>query len=146
MAATSALMYIWSLPQFQRALAAHVAPDVDLGVQTLVRHLGMFGAQLPSHLGVALGMTRSNVSKIVRRAEAHGLVTREPVDRDGRSILVDLSPAGDVLAAQILHSGDEMMREMTRGWSREELRDWTRLSHRLANAAAEYAQKIINAH
>lgn len=144
MAATSALVYIWSLPQFQRALAAAVAPDVDLGVQLLVRHLGMFGDQLPSHLGIALGMTRSNVSKIVGRAEGKGLVVRQPVEGDRRSTLVSLSPAGSVLAEKILHSGDEMMREMTRSWSREELRAWAQRSHLLAEAAADYAQRLMD--
>ncbi|HLR96190.1 MAG TPA: MarR family transcriptional regulator [Jiangellaceae bacterium] len=145
LAATSALVYIWTLPSFQRALAAQVAPDVDLGVQTLVRHLGMFGSQFPSHLGTALGMTRSNVSKIVRRAETHGLVIREPGTGDRRSVLVKLSSAGEILAARTLEVGDEMMSELTQGWSREELHDWTRLSHRLANAAAEFAQSLIDA-
>lgn len=142
---TSALVYIWTLPQFQRALAARVTPEVDLGVQALVRHLGMLRAQTPSQLGATLGMTRSNVSKIVGRAEDLGLVTRQAAPADGRSVLVELTEAGDVLAERTMEVGDEMMRELTRGWSADELHQWTLLSRRLAEAAASYAQDLIAA-
>ncbi|GGH47188.1 MarR family winged helix-turn-helix transcriptional regulator [Microbacterium album] len=144
--AVSALVYIWTLPAFQHALGEQVEANPDVPVQLLVRHLEMFGPQSPTALARDLGMTRSNVSKIVGRAEARALLVRVVDHEDARSIQIRLVEAGRDLARRTLAIGDAMMRQLTKEWAAQELQAWTDLSHRLSREAARYAERIIGGH
>ncbi len=141
LAATAALMQTWSDITFQRALARRVEDDPDLQVQFLVRHILTFGPSRPRELAGALGMTRSNVSKIVGRAEERGLIERRGLS-DGRAVELVLSDAGTELARRTMEVGDQMMRQLTIDWTDDERRSWVDLSHRLARAAAVYARAL----
>lgn len=47
------------------------------------------------------GMSRAAVSALLKRLEAEGLVTRTPAENDGRSILIDATPQGARLMAEV---------------------------------------------
>jgi DNA-binding MarR family transcriptional regulator len=47
-----------------------------------------------SELVSTLALTQSAVTELVQRAEAAGLVSRAPSDRDGRVVLLTLTPTG----------------------------------------------------
>ncbi|MET0822322.1 MAG: MarR family winged helix-turn-helix transcriptional regulator [Aeromicrobium sp.] len=141
--ALSALFYVWSLPRFQTALAGRLDPGVDLGVHTLVRELILFGPQRPSTVAERLGKSRSNMSKVANRAIDAQLVLRRGEDGDARSVVLDLTAAGQALGADALKIGDTMMDELVEGWSAEELEMWTNLTHRLSVAAADYATRLM---
>ncbi|MFI6931753.1 MarR family winged helix-turn-helix transcriptional regulator [Streptomyces sp. NPDC050287] len=49
-------------------------------------------------LGSHLGLDKSSMTGLVSRAEKRGLVRRSPSPRDGRSVLVSLTPYGRQLA------------------------------------------------
>lgn len=143
LAAISALVHTWSAPQFQHALAQRIEPEPDLPVLLMIRHLGMFGGQTPSDIGAALGMSRSNASKVINRAQDRDLVVRVGNQRDLRSVTVTLTEAGSELANRCTRAGDEMMRELIADWDESDRAAWIRLSRRLSRDAAQYAARLV---
>lgn len=143
LAATSAFVYVWSLPRFQRALAATVEKSPDLAVHQLMRELLLLGPLKPSQVADRFGFTRSAASKVINRAELRGLVTRTPDPDDGRGTLLTMTTAGEILGRRTMEVGDEMMRELTRDWSNSDIETWVTLSRRLSAATAEYARGLM---
>ncbi|MFP1602959.1 MarR family winged helix-turn-helix transcriptional regulator [Microbacterium sp. 2216-1] len=47
------------------------------------------------------GMSRAAVSALLKRLEAEGLVSRTPSENDGRSILIEATPEGAALMAEV---------------------------------------------
>lgn len=47
------------------------------------------------------GMSRAAVSALLKRLEADGMVTRTPAENDGRSILIEATPEGAALMAEV---------------------------------------------
>ncbi|MGX1793744.1 MarR family winged helix-turn-helix transcriptional regulator [Microbacterium sp. NPDC055312] len=47
------------------------------------------------------GMSRAAVSALLKRLEADGMVTRTPAETDGRSILIEATPEGAALMAEV---------------------------------------------
>jgi DNA-binding MarR family transcriptional regulator len=52
------------------------------------------GPMTPTELAEATGAPRSSVSRALNRLEAAGLITRRPDARDGRSVLIAVTPKG----------------------------------------------------
>jgi DNA-binding MarR family transcriptional regulator len=63
----------------------------EYGVYSL---LGYRGPIAPAKLAAALGMQRSRLSNYLTRMDARGDLVREADERDGRSVLIELSAAG----------------------------------------------------
>ena len=55
---------------------------------------------------------------------------------------ITLTPEGRRLARDTLDIGDEMMRELTRDWSNDDLQQWITLSRRLAVSVRNYSQSL----
>lgn len=53
-----------------------------------------------SELGSILGLAKSSLTGLVDRTERHGLVRREPDERDLRAVRVALTPRGSKLAEE----------------------------------------------
>src|SRR5881392_4257462 len=71
--------------------------DVGLSIAKLaaLRQLRLAGDSLPlGQLAERLACVKSNVTQLVDRLEADGLVSRAPDPNDGRSRLAILTPAG----------------------------------------------------
>jgi MarR family transcriptional regulator, organic hydroperoxide resistance regulator len=97
----------WSLLQElmrgQRGRLASIAADFDLA-PAQVRALGALEPGRPcpmSDLAQALRCDNSNVTGIVDRLEARGLVARRTGERDRRVKMVEVTPAGDRLRARV---------------------------------------------
>lgn len=67
----------------------------DLEVLT---ELDLVGPLTPSELADALLLTTGGMTVRLNRLQALGLIERQPNPRDGRGVLVHLTPAGKVLA------------------------------------------------
>jgi len=88
----------------QREHLPSLGPDVGLSpVQCHVLHLIEPGQPLPmGRLAGTLGCDASNVTGLVDRLEARGLVQRRPAPGDRRVKVVQLTPAGARLRTQLL--------------------------------------------
>ncbi len=82
------------------ALLTRLAADHDLSL-TQVRVLAILRDRRlrMSELADHLGLERSTLSGLVDRAEGRGLLRRVPDTRDRRAVAVELTPAGQTLAA-----------------------------------------------
>jgi DNA-binding MarR family transcriptional regulator len=58
-----------------------------------VAHLAQHGQLSPSTLADLLGVSSGGITALVQRLEAGGHIVRRPHPTDGRSVLVELSPA-----------------------------------------------------
>jgi DNA-binding MarR family transcriptional regulator len=95
------------LMRFFFAQRGHLPPstaDVELSpIQCHVLHLIEPGRPLPMRrLAETLSCDASNVTGLVDRLESRGLVRRQPSPRDRRVKVLQLTPAGSRLRAQLL--------------------------------------------
>lgn len=88
----------------QRSDSPTVQAQVSLSpVQCRVLHLIEPGAPMPmSRLAEALSCDASNVTGLVDRLEARGLVQRRPASEDRRVKVLDLTPVGARVRAQLV--------------------------------------------
>ena len=88
----------------QRSSLPPLAADLDLSpAQCHVLHLIEPGRPLPmGRLAGMLGCHASNVTGLVDRLEARGVVQRRPSADDRRVKVLDLTPEGSRLRAQVL--------------------------------------------
>jgi DNA-binding MarR family transcriptional regulator len=63
-------------------------------------------------LGRHLGLDKSSMTGLVDRAERRGLVERSPSPRDGRAVLVSLTPAGRELTEQCGVEVDRRLKQL----------------------------------
>jgi DNA-binding MarR family transcriptional regulator len=63
--------------------------------------LWISGPLEPSRLAERSGMSRQAVSALAKTLEADGLIERQNADRDARSIVLSLTPAGDERIAAV---------------------------------------------
>jgi DNA-binding MarR family transcriptional regulator len=71
----------------------------------LLQIAGAEGSQTTvSELVSTLALTQSAVTELVQRAEAAGLVSRTPSDRDGRVVLLSLTPTGQERLDAVYHA------------------------------------------
>src|SRR5689334_9581558 len=95
------------LMRFFFAQRGHLSPsdaDVDLSpIQCHVLHLIEPGRPLPMRrLAETLSCDASNVTGLVDRLESRGLVRRQPSPQDRRVKVLQLTPTGSRLRAQLL--------------------------------------------
>ncbi len=74
----------------------------------------------PTDMADAIGTGRSNVSKIVRRLEAAGLVGRMPDPEDGRQSVIGLTAAGREAAERISAVNSAVYGPLFAAWSDED--------------------------
>jgi DNA-binding MarR family transcriptional regulator len=142
LASVGAMVSIWMSPRFQRDLAALVEPDPDVPALLLLRHLGFRGPQRPATLSEELGMTRSNVSKIVQRLESAGLVARLDHPDDQRGVTVALTAEGEVKSRRAFEVGDRMADAVLADWSEEEVAAFVARVQRFAEGVRVFAAQL----
>lgn len=91
--------------------------DVGLTPQQAELLCAAMGAGGIGNLAQTLRCDRSNVSRLVDRAAAHGLLTRRAGDRDGRVTLVDLTARGELLTRRFLSALESQTKELRARWS-----------------------------
>lgn len=119
---------------------AHVMADVDfpvddMGMFLIVNQLTYRGALRPTDLASALGMSRTNVTKIVHRLEQADLAVRVPSPVDERSVLVALTASGREIGHRIADAAAERFEATLASWTAEEVETFKRLVYRFSREA-----------
>ena len=120
--------------QIQRILSA-VGSDHDLSV-IQIRLLGVLRDRQAGmlELGAHLGLDKSSMTGLVRRAEKRGLVRRAPSPHDGRAVLVSLTPRGRKLVDEGVAEIGRRITALTGHLSAAERAELTRLATALVRA------------
>lgn len=117
----------------RRDVMARVSfPVDDMGMFLVVNQLSYNGAMRPVELSLALGMTPTNMSKIVGRLVNAGLVVRVAAPDDDRGVLVALTDEGRRIGERIMSTAESNMRTLLADWSPAEIDDLRRMMARLA--------------
>lgn len=138
----SALILLWESPTMQGQILAKTGETLDQPSHQTLRHLLAWGALRPTTLAESLGTGASNVSKILRRLEADGLVERSTDPTDRRASLVSLTESGRAAAQNVYALGDRMIAEVLEGWSSEDVDAYTALTERFVTDAIESAARM----
>jgi len=88
-------------------------------------------------LGKALGMDRATVGQVVRRLEARGLVRRTSAPDDGRRKIVQLTMAGEKLAAPADQAALNVSRRLMQPLTAPERKQLTTLMTQVVKALNE---------
>ncbi|MCS6883428.1 MAG: MarR family transcriptional regulator [Oscillochloridaceae bacterium] len=98
-------------PTFQRLTELHLSPSHI----RLMRLLQSEGPLAMKELAGRLGISPPSVTALTRRLAATGLVTRRPHADDSRVVLLELTPAGEALQAQVIAEQMARMGEFLSG-------------------------------
>lgn len=77
-------------------------------------------ALTPRSIGELAGLLhcdRSNVSHLVDRAAARGLLARRPGDDDARISMIELTVSGRSLASDVMRRLDELTHDLRQAWT-----------------------------
>ena len=107
-------------------------PSDDMGMFLVVNQLSYNGAMRPVELSAALGMTATNMSKIVGRLAQAGLVVRVAAPDDDRGVLVALTAEGRRVGGRIMATAEQNLRDALADWSPAEVDQLRRMMARLA--------------
>lgn len=110
-------------------------PFDDIPMFLIVNQLAYRGALRPTDLSSVLGTTKANISKIVRRLEAEGLVGRVDSPYDERSVLVALTPAGREIGVRIVAATAKKLEENLATWNDDDIETFRRLLAQFARGA-----------
>ncbi|MBO0609838.1 MarR family winged helix-turn-helix transcriptional regulator [Myceligenerans salitolerans] len=142
LASLSALILLWESPGLQSEILTSSGEPIDQPAHQALRHLAAGQPMRPSDLAQAMGTGASNVSKIVKRLEAEGLVARDRDPGDTRSTLITLTPQGDSAARHIYDLGDEMIAQVLATWSPRDVSRFTELAKRFSADAIAAAEEM----
>jgi DNA-binding MarR family transcriptional regulator len=127
--------------QFQAAHASRLSNNFDFTSNRVLYLLGTEGASRPSALAAQLATGRSNISKVLKRLEAEGMIASSVDPADSRATLVSLTEEGVRRSHDVFTIGDQMMRELTADWSVDETAQLNGFLARLNTAAAAYENR-----
>lgn len=140
LASLSALILLWESPGLQSEILSSSGEPIDQPAHQALRHLAAGQPMRPSDLAQVMATGASNISKILKRLEAEGLVEREPDPADTRSTTITLTKAGAAAARHIYDLGDDMIAQVLAGWSPRDIARYTELTQRFtADAIAAAA-------
>lgn len=135
----------WSAPDFLTAVVAREGLQLDPGSIKVITLLAGGGPWRPSRLAQQLVTGPSNVSKILARLTASGVVERIPDPDDARANLITLTPSGAAVANTFVRAGDSLVDELLTGWADTERRDLVRLLGKLEQSTTALSVQLRNA-
>jgi len=116
-------------------------PVDDMGMFLVVNQLSYNGAMRPIELALALGMTPTNMSKVVGRLGSAGLTVRVPAPGDDRGVLVALTAEGRTIGERIMTTADRTLGEVLADWGPEDVETLRRMMARLARGKRDVAER-----
>jgi DNA-binding MarR family transcriptional regulator len=143
LASLSALILLWDSPAVQGQILAKTGETIDQQSHSTLRHLLAWGPMRPTALSEVLGTGASHVSKIIRRLEDAGMVTRATDPTDGRATIITLTDAGDEAARGVYELGDRMINEVLEGWTASDVERYTALTQRFVSDAIGAADQML---
>ena len=82
-----------------------------------------------------LGLSKANATEVARTLDSRGLVTRIQSIRDGRALVVQITPAGEALLEDAFPGHARRVRDAFTSLDESEKRELTRLCRKLDRAA-----------
>jgi DNA-binding MarR family transcriptional regulator len=104
-----------------RAAAGRMHPELSLVSYTLLGHLEESGGCRATDLAAHYALDKSTVSRQVAGLERAGLIERGPDPADQRVQVLNLTPSGRHILAQVTESRRAAFRERLAGWPTEDL-------------------------
>ena len=142
LASLTSVISQWTAPSFLVAVTAREGIDLDSTSITAISTLDRLGPLRPSVLADHLATGASNVSKVLGRLDAAGLIERRKDEADARASVIHLTAAGNDVAAAFIRAGDGMLDELLDGWSDKERRLLTHLTQRLDVSTRAFAARL----
>lgn len=126
----------------RRDVMAKVAfPTSDMGMFLVVNQLTYNGAMRPVDLSQVLGMTATNMSKIVGRLEREGLAVRVAAPDDARGVLVALTGEGRRIGERIMQTASASLEDVLADWSPDEVEQLRRMMARLSRVHRSVSER-----
>ena len=107
---------------------------LSLGQETLLTELFEQGPRTQAQLSAAACCEPPTITSAVKKLEANGLVTRTPSSSDRRAVIVELTPAGAEVVADLERLWQDLASETVAGLEHTELQDLTATLADLANS------------
>jgi MarR family 2-MHQ and catechol resistance regulon transcriptional repressor len=82
-----------------------------------------------------LGLSKANATEVIGTLDSRGLVTRLPSIRDGRALVIQITPAGEALLDDAFPGHARRVRDAFTPLDETEKRELTRLCRKLDRAA-----------
>jgi MarR family transcriptional regulator, 2-MHQ and catechol-resistance regulon repressor len=82
-----------------------------------------------------LGLSKANATEVIHTLESRGYVSRIPSIRDGRALVIQITPAGEALLANAFPGHARRVRDAFTPLDEQEKRELTRLCRKLDRAA-----------
>ncbi len=142
MASLGALLILWDSPEFHLEVVTRDGQPLDDAGHRMIRHLSFRGPMRPSALAEELGTGRSNISKIIKRLESNGLVSRVADPADSRASQVGLTEEGLEVARRFYELGDRLTAQVLEDWDPEDIALFTRFTQRFTRGALSRAGEI----
>ena len=122
------------LARVEPRLATHGLTPTQLGVLEVILHLGPLSQR---ELGRKVLTSAGNMTDVIDKLEARGLVWRARMPRDRRSVQVDLTEAGRSLIEELFPRHAEDIAHAMGGLDPEEMAQLGALLRKLGRGAAE---------
>jgi MarR family 2-MHQ and catechol resistance regulon transcriptional repressor len=122
------------LARVEPLLAAHGLTPTQLGVLEVILHLG---PQSQRDLGRKVLTSAGNMTDVIDKLEARGLVCRSRMPRDRRSVSVELTACGRGLIEDLFPRHAEDIAHTMSGLDAEEMAQLGALLRKLGRGAAE---------
>lgn len=113
--------------------AARLAPGLSPGAYKLFSMLVSCERVRPSELSERMTADKSQVSRMLRELEAHGLIERMPDPEDGRSSLLTATDEGKRRLAEVRAADERRLRHSLSSWQIDDIDNLTRLLHALSS-------------
>jgi MarR family 2-MHQ and catechol resistance regulon transcriptional repressor len=82
-----------------------------------------------------LGLSKANATEVLGTLESRGLVSRIPSLRDGRALVIHITPGGSELLADVFPAHARRVRDAFMSLDEHEKRELTRICRKLDRAA-----------
>lgn len=106
----------WTNPAFLERMGHDAGLDLDSSAVMVLTLVGRREPVRPSSIAESMATGASNVSKILARLEAVGLVERSPDPEDARATLASTTALGKEAAVRLDDVGVQAMQSMLREW------------------------------
>ncbi|GAA1572824.1 hypothetical protein GCM10009678_64280 [Actinomadura kijaniata] len=125
----------WTAVGMQDLIIERAGVDVDAATMTLLLELKRAGGTArPSSLAQLTHTSASNVSKVLARMVAGGLVERTTEPGDLRAVSITLTPAGHRAMDRLNETSVTMLGEVLKDWPDREVTEFGDLLSRFAQA------------
>ena len=120
--------------QLQGCMRATFAEEgMSFGQMVLLRVLVHKGRATPKELAQALSVTTGNITGLVDKLEAAGLVTRTRSEEDRRVVYIELTAKARQRFRKVQRAAVDMLSEAFEGWTQPQIRQLQDLLERLSS-------------